>query len=477
MTPLLVGPPAIVEDAAGARSFFEWQCDGLTRQQYFSLPMEHLGLMSIKAYAEAEGLPVQTLNAMVAGHHDLEQTWQAMLALTEHDGPPEIVGFSDINTFEEVVWLARRCRRAWPDSKIVFGNTFATLNYERVLRTYDCFDYVVLGEGELSFLALARAVLSGGTLERVPGLARRGDGGGVCTNHMSALDLDALPWPARDELPAVLAAGFSAAVFSSRGCPYRCTFCGTGATSALMGRDTYRLKSVENVVDEIEFLVRDFGIEFLCISDDLFISKHARMQERAVSFANEILRRGIHVAFMIDARVDSVVDLGVFALLRQAGLRRVFMGIESGSYEQLVKYKKRYLRADGDAAAQIRALADLGIEVIPGAITFHPTVTPDELRETVRLVKATGYLSPRKLLDHITPYAGTPLHAEYAASGYLTKEWPVAEWRFVDPGAQQVYERMTAYLDASEGVSFEEAEAFFYDLLEDWEAATRARGA
>ncbi len=86
----------------------------------------------------------------------------------------------------------------------------------------------------------------------------------------------------------MLGDGFAASVFTSRGCPYRCTFCGTGAVSAMLGRTSYRVKSVE-VVEEIGYLVSDFGIELVSITDDLFVSKHPGSQQRAVEFASGML--------------------------------------------------------------------------------------------------------------------------------------------------------------------------------------------
>ncbi|MGV7423177.1 B12-binding domain-containing radical SAM protein, partial [Mycobacterium kansasii] len=69
------------------------------------------------------------------------------------------------------------------------------------------------------------------------------------------------------------------------------------------------------------------------------MSKHPGSQQRAVEFASAMLGRGIDVSFMIDIRLDSVVDLEVFRHLHRAGLRRVFVGLETGSYDQLRAYR------------------------------------------------------------------------------------------------------------------------------------------
>ena len=476
MTLLLVNPPAVSGPTGTSESFIAGQKRRLTPGQYYSLPIEHLGLMSIAAYARSKGFEVETVNGMVAGHASVEETWSDIRSVARRTGPPALIGFTNIDTFDEVLWLIDRCRQEWDDVKIALGNTFATLNHERILRSYDCIDFVVMGEGEVSFTLLAEAVLGGAPVDNVPALAWRQADGTVRSTPPTAVDLDELCWPARDELPTVLREGFAGAVYTTRGCLYRCTFCGTGATSDLLGRNRYRARSIESVVDEIEYMMTDFGIDFVSISDDLFLAKHPRMQERAASFADEVIRRKLRIGFMFDARVDSIIDLDLLAHLKRAGLRRVFIGLETGSYEQLVSYRKRHVAAGEDPAVRINALQELGIEVIPGTIMFHPAVGPSELRETLRLLKATGYKTPRKLFDRITAYAGTPLYYEYAAKGYLTNDWPVGEWDFVDPHAHRTYDQVAEHIDQADDISFDDAENFFLARLAEWEAATGIGG-
>lgn len=468
---MLVNPPAVPNASArvGDGSFLSWQKGHLTADQYRSLPMEHLGIMSIKAHAASKGMTVETVNGLVSKHRSVDGTWAELASVARRSGPPTLIGFSNIATLHEVVALAERSRREWPEAKLALGNTFASLNYERLLREHDCFDFAFVGEGEVGFTQLGEALLNDRPADAVPGLAWRADDGEVRSTAPTTVDLDSLPWPARDELPAVLREGFAAAAFASRGCPYRCTFCGTGALSSRLGRGGYRDKSVGNLVDELEYLKTDFGIGFVTLTDDLFLTKHPRSQERAAAFADELIRRRLGLALMLDARVDSIADVQLMAHLRRAGLCRIFVGVESGSHGQLVSYRKRHA-PPGAVTARICAVQDLGIEVIPGLITFHPAVGPAELRETVQLLEATGYRAPRTLLNRITAYAGTQLHGEYAAKGYLTEDWPVGEWDFVDPCAGETYRRLRDHLDEHPRSSFEETRDFLLTTLDEWEA-------
>lgn len=469
MTLLLVNPPGLRPGRAG--SFFADQKRNLRPDQYRSMPMEHLGHMSIAAFGRSRGIDVRTVNGLVESHASVGQTWEAMRSAVADCGPPDLVGFSIIDTIDEVVDLARRVRRHWPTSAVVLGNVMASLNVRQILERYDCVDFVVFGDGEPAAVDLYEAVVDGAGDRDVPGVARRDANGGVALTPARLATLDALPPPARDELPSVLDAGFAAAVYSNRGCPYRCTFCGTGAMSELLGKDGYRSRSIGSVVDEIERLVADHGVDFVSITDDLFLSKHPSMQERAEEFGREMLSRRVPVTFMIDARMDSVRDLHLYDLLYEAGLRRVFIGIETGSQEQLAAYRKRSVRAGEDPADVLRAVEERGIEVVPGTIMFHPTVTTAELRETARLLRALTYRTPRKFLDRVTAYPGTPLHAEYRDQGLLLDEWPVGRWQFADPRMAEVHRDVAQRIDGDPAITFDEAERFFLDRLDAFESA------
>lgn len=476
MTILLVNPPGL-RMAGEGRSYIDGLKRNLGLSQCYSMPMEQLGMMSIKAYALTQGVEITCINGIIAEHAAVEQTWLAMLSATRTQGTPRLIGFSCIDTLPEVLWLAQRARKTWDGVRIAMGNTVATLNCERILRQHDCIDFVVVGDGEVAFTRLAEAVLNDTPMDDVPGLARRDETGQVVYSPPALVDLDELPRPARDELPIVLAQGFAGAVFTTRGCPYRCTFCGTGATSGLLGPKSYREKSVDSVVDEIAYLLSDFELDHLMISDDLFVSKHPSSQQRAADFANAVLSRGLDVKFTIDARLDSITDLDLFKHLYRAGLRQVFIGLETGSYDRLRAYGKQVLKRGQDAAEGIRALQQLGIDVIPGIIMFHPAVQPDELRATARLLRVANRGIPGEFMDRITAYPGTPLHREYLTSGYLTSEWPLGLWEFADPEATRVYADIVDRITGDEEITFDEAEAFFLSRLDDWDKviADRAR--
>lgn len=467
MSVILVNPPSLYHmpriGEYGRLSYFELSRRQLGPDGYWSIPGEHLGLRSVEASCAALGIPVEVVNGQVRFDRSTDQTWQGILAAAGRQGPPAIVGFSGpCQVFEENLELAALVKATWPECLTVLGHDFATLNHRRVLEQHPVFDLVCLGEGEQSFPALARAVLDGRGPHDIPGVVARGGR----TTAAAVLNLDDLPWPSRGDLGAVLGAGLSPAVFTSRGCPYQCTYCTTGETaSRLAGADRHRLKSLDNVYAEIEDLVRRHGVHRLTITDDLFLTKSPASRERAAQFARRLIAAGLDLEFMIDCRVDSI-DADVFRLLRQAGLTRVFVGVETANPEQLEFYNKRYTRSQDRRSyihSQLNLARDMGIDVIPGIITYHAESAIPELRDTLALIDGCDLESTYLFLDRLIAYPGTPVYRRYRERGLLVEEWPVPRWEIADPQIAAIEQAMLRA--ESEGLTFRQMRDLFASLV------------
>lgn len=433
-----------------------------------SLPIEHLGLSSIQAYCAKKDIAVHIVNGMTAEHTSLEPTFAEIEAVVREHGEPTLIGFSGTShVFQAIRRLARMCLERWPAAHTVMGYDFGTLNFEHILRDYPDIHFVCRGDGEALFATLSERLANGRGYDDIPGLAYRGSDGRVHANQPVALDIDTLPWPARNELPRVLRAGFAAGVYASRGCPYRCSYCALGETSALFGNQGYRLRSIENVVEEIAYLRKDFGVDHVTIVDDLFVTKSPSSQERARDFAEQLLRRGLELTWMIDARVDSI-DRDLFALMRRAGLRKVFVGVETGSEEQLASYNKRYGLKAERPIDRLKALRDLEIEIIPGMLMFHPNVTATELRQSLQVLEEVGWESHYQLFNRVQLYPGTPLYREYEEKGWATGEWPVKDWEFRDARAKRLSDAVL-WASMQDGAKYQDVKKVFVRYLEAWE--------
>jgi radical SAM superfamily enzyme YgiQ (UPF0313 family) len=458
---ILVNPPVSTEPWP---PFLQIMTKGLTKNEYFSWPLEHLGLMSIKAYAETQGLPVAVVDGIVEQHASCAETFAMIEGIAREQGPPAVIGFSSMIAFLQNVQLAEQCKAKWPGVVTVFGHDYATLNWRRILTQYPAVDVVCVGEGERVFASVARAVLDGRAPTGVPGSAWRTGDGRLQSAEGELLDLDAIPRPRRDALTKLRPLGFAPAVFSTRGCPFRCTFCTTGSVSATLGAGGYRSKSIGNFVDEIAEVQRDFGADFVTIVDDLFIGPAVSSLERAEQFAQELLRRNLNIQFMIDTRVDAIEE-ELFRLLHRAGLRRVILGLETGNADQLVTFGKQYTRTPS-VKKKLGILMDIGIDIVPGILAFHPTVHPNELRETLELLDFIQYKNPAVILNKVVAYPNTPLYLDYQRRGFLKNDWPVGEWAFQDPVAAVVYDRLARDLKQAD---FATGRALIESCLAEWE--------
>lgn len=467
MSIILVNPPSLYHmpkfRAEGKLAYFELSRRQVGENGFWSLPGEHLGLGSLAAACADRGIAVHIVNGQVLFHRSVEQTWQAITRAAARHGSPDVIGFTGpAQVFAENLHLAGLVKRRWPGCVTVLGHDFATLNHERVLDEHTEFDVVACGEAEDCFVELCLAVLDDRWPEPVPGMARRGEP----FQPAQVLDIDQLPWPIRADLPLVMAAGLSPAVFTSRGCPYRCTYCTTGATASLLaGARRHREKSLDNVLAEIQDLAGRHRIRHLTITDDLFLSKSPESRERATDFARRLIAARLDLTFMIDLRVDSL-DRDVLALLRAAGLRRVFAGVETSNPEQLAAYNKRYTRAAERRdyiRSQLAMARELGIDVVPGIITYHADTTRPELADALELIDSCDIESAFFFLNRLIAYPGTPLYHHYRQRGLLSVDWPMPRWEFTDPEIGEIERAMLAA--EAEGRPFAGLRQMFASLI------------
>lgn len=266
-------------------------------------------------------------------------------------------------------------------------------------------DLGVIGEGEETICELVALYLDKKgfppeELEQVPGIVFWKEGRPVLSagNRRLIEPLDTLPVPARD----LLAIKPYTYLFTSRGCPYRCTFCASARFW-----DTVRFFSAEYVVGEIESLVRDYGVTHINFQDDLFMLRHDR-----IARITELLRdKGLlgKVEFSGAIRAN-LVNEKILGLLRDMGVRMLNLGLESGCEETLSYLKAGNVTVQDNRNA-VRLIKSYGMLVGGSFIIGAPHESWEDAQQTVDLVKELD-------LDGIsfyvlTPFPGTPVW-EYA---------------------------------------------------------------
>ena len=215
-------------------------------------------------------------------------------------------------------------------------------------------------------------------------------------------DLDALPWPARHLVPhdrysyIFQTEGRFTTALSSRGCPFRCTFCDKTVSGS-----AWRARSADDVVNELEFIKSRFGISSVCFFDDNFTLR----RKRVVAICEEILRRGLQIDWKCEARVDGV-DETLARLMARAGCRIVAFGLESGNQASLDFLKKD--QSLDAARASIAACRKAGMETVGYVLVGIPGETPDSSLNTLGFVREAGVDFIQ--FSTLSPFPGTELY-------------------------------------------------------------------
>ena len=315
--------------------------------------------------------------------HDHE--WNEVEKLIS-DISPDIVGISCF-TFGRMESLraAALAKRVKPDTTVVMGGPHASFFPEQMLMN-ESVDVVVLGEGEVTIVELARSLAEKGDLDQIQGIAYKKHGRIYRNSPRPRVKtLDEFKFPAYDafditqykspEIPPQYSDLPGTHVITSRGCPFQCRFC--SVNHFFNGKWAFR--SPENVVDEVEKLIHTLGVKHIYFSDDLFTLNH----DRTMAICREILDRRLDFVWMAETRVDCVNEEMLY-WMRKAGCYRLYYGVESGSPKILKSINKGFTVKQVKTAFNITHKA--GIEPCCFLMVGNPGETPETICETVNLI-------------------------------------------------------------------------------------------
>lgn len=240
---------------------------------------------------------------------------------------------------------AKRIKEVLPRTRIIFGGLWFSALPVQTLEDNPAVDYVVMGEEE-SFCDLLEAIDKGRNLKDVAGVTSRISGEIIMGPHKPLLqDLDRLPLPAYDLFPMDRYVGHTfwkpfVEMVTSRGCPSACTFCyewdqyDPRSPSDFL---TWRAKSPERVIEELELLYKKYGVQVVVIQDDNFNVN----PERVKKFCELKLQKNIPIKWVSLGRaVDWVNCESILPLMKQSGLFIGVFGIEVTTPEELKKIAK-----------------------------------------------------------------------------------------------------------------------------------------
>ena len=348
-----------------------------------------LGVYYVAAVLKENKYDVEILN-----WHNINATPHKISeVLTEKK--PDVIGFSILHANR---WggidIARIAKQIDPRMTIVFGGIGATFLWNHFLTHFREIDYVVIGEGEYTFLNLIKFLESNReqSIEAIKGIAFRHNGQAVRTGNAEAIGcLDELPVPAKY---------FSYQHLSlTRGCAGNCNFCG----SPQFWGNKVRFHSADYFVDQIERMYRK-GSRFFYFSDDTF-TVH---KQRVVDICKKIIKKELDITWTAISRVDYVSD-EILYWMRKAGCIQISYGVESGS-EKIREFLQKKI-----TNAKIQHAFDLtqyyGIMARAYFIYGCPQESRQTIDKTISLIKAIKPLSVIFYILDIFP--GTRLYEDF----------------------------------------------------------------
>jgi radical SAM superfamily enzyme YgiQ (UPF0313 family) len=366
-----------------------------------------LGLLWLAAVLRERYPGEYELSLVDPGLEDLDEEalgrWLAALK-------PELVGISALaSELDDVHAILRVVARVAPAARVVLGGPCTETRPEELALTpgVDC---CVLGEGEETFAELVPLLLAAQPISAVRGLCLRDAGGRAVRTPPRPFiaDLDAMPFPAWDLVDlgrysakismnfGLLAARPYAPIFTSRGCPWHCSYCHN-----LFGRKV-RWRSPENVLAEMSLLVARHGVREFHFFDDVFNLDGPRSER----IMEEVARRGwgVKLAFPNGVRGDLMTreQLGKYAA---AGTY-----VMSFAVETVTPRLQKEIRKNVDLerlSASIRFAREAGIIPLGFFMLGFPTETLEELRATIDWACRSALL--KAYFFTVIPYEGTPL--------------------------------------------------------------------
>jgi anaerobic magnesium-protoporphyrin IX monomethyl ester cyclase len=392
----------------GVRAGSRWpHLKGPTEKDYLPFPFF---LAYAAALLKKNNFQVQLIDAIAQ-----EKSYRRFLADIRKIKPQLIVCETSTVTLDHDLRLLEKIGQNVP---IVVCGPDINIRQPAFLDKYPFITYVLVGEYEFTLLELVRHLELGKSLEGITGLIYRSTDGIKINPPRPLVDLDNFPWPLRQGLPLDKYNDTpgdmpvpSAQMLASRGCPYKCKFCLW--PQVMYQSNAYRVRNVADVVDEMEYLVKEMGFKSIYFDDDTFNCGKDRMLE----LCDEIKKRNLNIPWAIMARADLMTE-EILEQMRSAGLFAIKYGVESAKQELLDNISKGMDLKKTENIIRFTKMLE---------IRTHLTFTfglPGETKESIlKTIDLALKLDPTTVQFSIaTPFPGTSFYDELREKGYILSE-------------------------------------------------------
>jgi anaerobic magnesium-protoporphyrin IX monomethyl ester cyclase len=370
-----------------------------------------LGLLSIATYLTQNGHTVKIFDRTVE-NGKLEKLLDSF--------SPDITGIAApaFKCFSDAVKVSKIIKKR--DIPVVWGGAITSLTPEIVLKS-GVVDYVVMGEGEITFLELITAFTAKTSLREVDGVAFLENNEIVINKDRDFADLADLPVidfsfvDPKKYFVENVGCKRMLHIYASKGCFCQCTYC----YNPYISKCVWRPRPAEYYLSEIKYLVENCGMDGVCFADDLLGPNNDYLTE----FCNNIIKSGIRFIWGGEFRADSCTK-ETLQLMYDCGCRWLYFGIESGSEERQKDIKKRLNLQK--TKATISYCSEIGIVTSTSFIISYPDETREELMNTV------GYMQELKadllIPSFYGPIPKSEIYVELLKTGRIVAPKSYKEW-------------------------------------------------
>ncbi len=382
---------------------------GQVKAPFYSNPP--MAFLWLAGYLESKGVDCNIVDAYTT----VRNISEILNEIEEYR--PDVIGLSvfTIAAYDNL-YLAEKIRERFPEIIIVFGGYHVNHYYDDILKN-EAVDFCILGEGEVSLWELVECLNHGGDLSKVQGIVWKEDGQikeTVVRSFRQRLDnMPVLPYEKvmiNNYKPWCFKRRKNNAfmtVVTSKGCPMQCIFCDIGKTEG----KRFRCMSALRVLEEIEHLYYNLGINQIEFLDALFTTKSNRIRE----ICRMIIERKIDIEWACSSSILHSNDIEMLELMKMSGCKAIFYGVESGNAQMLKEIKKVTI----DTVKRVVSLTkSVGIQAHTSFILGLPGETKDRMQETVEFAKE---LAPSSVSFSVAiPYKGTKLFEIYKEKIFVT---------------------------------------------------------
>lgn len=373
-----------------------------------------LGIAYIGACLEKAGYSVQILDLTV------EKMPPKKIGAFLEAHNPFIIGISAmIVEFEQVLKISSICKKFAHEAKVIVGGPITTR--PEIILSQPSIDFVVIGEGEITTVELIEKIKNNQPLDEVKGIGYKVNGVPKINPPREHLDdLDIVPFPARHLLSmknyiSPFENWFgkkpngdpirATNIITSRGCPYRCIYCDKNVFGT-----KWRGRTIKNIVDEIEFLMKEYDINGIIFNDDMFDLK----RNRVFDLCDEIIRRKLIVVWGCNSRVNHA-DKKVYQKMYEAGCRYVAFGVEFGN-QNILDFVQKDITIEQIRNA-INLAKSVGLRTVGYSMIGMIGENERTISETIEFAKSLDLDSGG--FSIVIPFPGTILFDLAAKEGFV----------------------------------------------------------